>query len=223
LRGTWDRELVGLSKPIVRDDEILIYYSGSNVPCGTGNDGGYPQYHLLNEIVDGQRVGYAIGLATMRLDGFASIEGYEDGGSITTKPLLFEGNRLVINARAPKKPFSAVLVTDPQTGRAATSHATGESSYGKLKVEILDLQGRVLDGYKAGDCETFSGDEIRHVVTWKGKSDTGALAGKPIRLRFYLHNAALYSFQFREEQEPMPADLPCPGCRGRPQSLHATQ
>jgi hypothetical protein len=214
LWGTWDREHVALSKPIVRNDQILIYYTGHNVPCGAGN-AGHLQNHLIHKIVDGQRVGYAIGLATMRLDGFASIEGYEDGGSITTKPLLFEGNRLVINARAPKKPFSGVSVTDPQTGQAAKSHGTAESSYGKLKVEILNIQGRALSGYKIIDCDNFSGDEIRHEVTWKGKGDLSGLAGKPIRLKFYLQNAALYSFHFTGEYSG-PVSLLCPGCRGRP-------
>jgi len=41
-------------------------------------------------------------------------------------------------------------------------------------------------------------NDINRVVTWGGKSDVSELAGKPIRLRFYLRNCDLYAFQFRK-------------------------
>ena len=36
----------------------------------------------------------------MRLDGFASLDAGPQGGTFTTRPLLFSGNSLVVNARA---------------------------------------------------------------------------------------------------------------------------
>jgi hypothetical protein len=218
LWGTWDRQHVALSKPIVRNDEILIYYTGNNLSCGAGL-ADHPQRRLIHKIIDGQRMGYAVGLAKLRLDGFVSMEGYEAGGTVTTRPVVFEGDRLIINARAPKKPFPGVPVTDPQTGKSFARQTGSGSPFGKLRVEILDRNGKAVTGYEAADCDTFSGDETQHLVTWKGKSNLSELAGKPVRLRFYLQNAALYSFQFRAEQmQPSPTNLLCPGCRGRPQS-----
>ena len=41
------------------------------------------------------------------------------------------------------------------------------------------------------------GNEIDRAVRWKAGSDLGGLAGKPIRLRLVMHDARLYSLQFR--------------------------
>jgi hypothetical protein len=82
-------------------------------------------------------------------------------------------------------------------------------------VEILDALESHRTGYSAADCDAFSGDAVRHVVTWKGQSDLSAFTGKPIRLRFHLKNAAIYSFQFAGQQAKTSAiNLLCPGCRG---------
>ncbi len=202
LWGTWDGSLVGLAKPIVLDDEILIYYTGSNLPGGVAGEG-HPQHDLVHKEVGSQRLGFAIGVARMRRDGFASLEGYEPTGTLTTGPVLFEGDRLVINARAPDRRFG----TD----------STPSTPYGRLTVELLHADGEPLPGFSAGDSDAFTGDEVRHVATWRGDSDLGSLQGRPVRLRFHLTNAALYSFRFRGDPEKPPAmNLLAPGARGRP-------
>ena len=43
---------------------------------------------------------------------------------------------------------------------------------------------------------TKYGDDLARTVTWKGSADVGGLAGKPVRLRFALSDADLYSLQF---------------------------
>ena len=202
LWGTWDSDHVMLAKPIVRNDEVWLYYTAGNVPL-KANIPEHPQRRLLNQVIDGQRMGHAIGLAKIRLDGFASMEGYDPEGTLTTHPLLFQGDRLLINARAPKKPFG--------------SSSTPRSPYGQLRVEVLDRQGRPLEGFGASDCDAFSGDEVRHPVTWKGNDGLVQLAETPIRLRFYLKNAALYSFQFTgKDTKPGMMNLLEPGSRGHP-------
>ena len=200
LWGGWDSNHVALSKPIVRNDQILIYYTGRNLSCKAQLPDS-PQRALMHKVIDGQRMGYAIGLASMRSDGFASIQAYESEGTLTTRAMIFRGDRLVVNARA------------PETGFAAGS--AGGAPHGRLRVEILDPQEPDRTGYSAADCDAFSGDAVRHLVTWQGQPDLGAFAGKPIRLRFHLKNAALYSFQFADQQaRPSPINLLCPGCRG---------
>ena len=55
-----------------------------------------------------------------------------------------------------------------------------------------------IPGYAREDCDAFQGDAIRHAVTWKGTGDNvGRLAGKPVKLRFHLKQAKLFSFRFR--------------------------
>ncbi len=202
LWGAWDHDHVQLAKPIVRDDEILIYYTGSNLPMSVGSPE-HPQHALANKVIKGARMGHAVGLARMRLDGFVSMDGYAPGGTLTTRLMTFTGNRLVVNARVPEKPFG--------------SYSKRQRPYGKLRVEVLDAEGRPQAGYSSADCDAFTGDEVRQGVTWKGKSELGKLASEPIRLKFYLDNAALYSFMFvGDETLPEPMNLLCPGCRGRP-------
>ena len=49
------------------------------------------------------------------------------------------------------------------------------------------------------DCPEIFGDQIEQVVVFKTGSDVSRLAGRPIRLRFVLKDADLYSFQFTKK------------------------
>jgi hypothetical protein len=148
-------------------------------------------------------MGHAIGLATMRLDGFVSMDGYDTPGSVTTKPLASNGDRLVLNARAPQAAYDA----QPQAA----------APYGVLRAEVLDGDGRVIERYSADDCDSFTGDDLRHVVTWRGRPRLPRLDGDAFRLRFHLRNAALYSFQVADrEPGPQDVELAEPGSRGAP-------
>jgi hypothetical protein len=42
------------------------------------------------------------------------------------------------------------------------------------------------------------GDEIQRVVSWKGGGDVSRLTGQPVRIRFVLKDADVFSFRFRE-------------------------
>ena len=200
--GTWDRDHVGLAKPILYNDELLFYYAGSNVPMGS-NSPGHPMADVINTVRDGQWMAHAIGLARMRLDGFVSMDAYQDGGTLTTRPLVFEGDHLQVNVRAPEKPFGADRF--PPT------------AYGTFDVEILDHAGRPLEPFSLARCDTFTGDKLRHTVTWNGSPDLSALAGETVSLRFHQRNAALYAFQFANEDTGQSmANLLAPGARGAP-------
>ena len=43
----------------------------------------------------------------------------------------------------------------------------------------------------------ISADEIERVVTWKSGADVSELKGRPVRLRFAMQDADLYSLRFR--------------------------
>ncbi len=108
---------------------------------------------------------------TLRIDGFVSLNAPYDGGETVTKPLTFQGKKLVLNF--------------------ATSAA------GNVLVEIQDEQGKPLDGYRLEDCTDVFGDSLEREVVWKGGADVSKLAGKPIRLRLVMKDADLYSLRFR--------------------------
>jgi hypothetical protein len=107
---------------------------------------------------------------TLRLDGFVSAAAPMSGGELVTRPITFAGQRLSLN-------FSS-------------------SAAGGVRVEIQDTAGKPLPGFAAADCDDVFGDALDRSVTWKGKTDVGALAGKPVRLRFVLKDADVYAFQF---------------------------
>ena len=155
-REDWDWGVIHpFQAPLVVDDEIRIYYqawSGRN----------WWNYHK-----DVNRDGY--GLATLRRDGFVSVES-EGHGTLTTKPLVFIGDTLVVNANA---------------------------QGGDLAVEAIDEKGDPIAGFSKADCTPITTDGLRHEVKWNESSDCQLLQARPIRLRFHLNNAKLYSFEAR--------------------------
>lgn len=107
---------------------------------------------------------------TLRLDGFASLHADYAGGEMTTKPFTFTGKALHLNL---------------STGAA-----------GSVAVEIQDAEGKPLPGFTLDDCKAISYDDIDRVIAWKAGSDVSALAGKPVRLRWVLKDADVFSFRF---------------------------
>ena len=53
------------------------------------------------------------------------------------------------------------------------------------------VAGRTFD-----DCQEIYGDSLAQTVNWADGSDLGKLAGEPVRLRFRLNDADLYSLRF---------------------------
>jgi hypothetical protein len=109
---------------------------------------------------------------TYRIDGLVSAHASYRGGEVITKPLVFEGSRLVLN-------FST-------------------SAAGSLRVEIQSAEGEAIEGYGLADCQEIYGDEIERAVEWCD-SKVGGLAGRPIRLRFVLRDADLFAFGFKDK------------------------
>ena len=70
------------------------------------------------------------------------------------------------------------------------------SAAGSIRIEVQEDSGRPIEGLTLDDCPEIFGDEIERVVHFKHGSDLGHLVGQPIRLRFVLQDADLYSIQF---------------------------
>jgi len=107
---------------------------------------------------------------TMRIDGFASVFAPLGGGEMTTKPLIFSGDRLTLN-------FST-------------------SAGGGIRVEIQDAAGNPVPGYALDACDEIFGDALECAVQWRGNADIAPLAGQPVRLRFALKDADVFALRF---------------------------
>lgn len=112
----------------------------------------------------------AISRAILRLDGFVSVDAAYSGGWLTTPPLVHNGSRLELNL-------------DTSAG-------------GTAQVEVRDIAGKSIAGYRLADADAMNGNSVSMNVSWKGKSDVSSFAGKPFRLHFKLKNCRLYAFQF---------------------------
>jgi hypothetical protein len=108
---------------------------------------------------------------TLRPDGFAAVEAPYAGGEMTTKTLSFTGQSLYIN------------------------YAT--SAAGSIRVQLLDGDGVEIPGFEADKCFEIIGNQIARAVRWNDSADISSLAGTPVRLRFIMKDAELYSIQFR--------------------------
>ena len=110
-----------------------------------------------------------------RMDGFISLDFDYEGGTVTTEPFTFSGNRLVLNLNT--------------------------SASGEARVAILDADGNEIPGYSLADARYINGDYLEKAVQWRdGNADVSPLANKPIRLRFECRGTKLYAFQFRATQ-----------------------
>ena len=106
-----------------------------------------------------------------RLDGFVSLRGGEEGGELLTKPVTFSGNHLAIN------------------------YATLAKG-GSVTVELADADGAPIKGFSLAEAEPLTGDSVKATASWKGGHDLSELAGQPIRVRFLLKQADLFSMRF---------------------------
>ena len=142
-----------------RGDEIWQYGTvrftehGGALYGGVEHEGGY--YDRLLRLVQ-------------RLDGFVSLDAGDEVGTVVTRPLVFEGRRLVLNVAAE----------------------------GSARVGLLDEAAQPLAGLSLEDCDPIQADSVRHEVTWRGEGDVSRLAGEVVRLQFELKDAKLFALQF---------------------------
>ncbi len=135
---------------LVNGDRLHFYVSGRQGVAGTDRPGVC-----------------ATGLATLRRDGFASLEAGPDRRYVTTRPVRFRGRHLFVNTAVPD---------------------------GELRVEALDVDRRPIEPYSLEKAVPVRVDSTRHPVEWTGAPDLSRLANSPVRFRFHLTNGSLYAF-----------------------------
>ena len=164
-------QLLMSGPPIVRDDgEIWCYYNALRMP------GSIEMYRRFNRCKELFRLGIdqrhfddagALSLAKLPRDRFVSIDG-DEIGTIITRPFYWRGEDLCINA---------------------------DARWGEIYAEIQDAEsGRPHPGFWVPGEEPppFTGDSLDAKFTWKHPHDLNF--EKPVRLKFYLHQARLFSY-----------------------------
>ncbi|GLY76144.1 hypothetical protein [Actinoallomurus iriomotensis] len=163
--GAWDDgALYTSSNALVSDRTVTMYYGAFNA-----GHGGQDQTAPNPDTYVGQT-----GMATWRRDGFvsltnASTPGAGEPGELTTKPVVFHGDALKVNAVV--------------------------HSRGSLTVEVLDAADDTpVPGYAAKDAIPVTGDQYAATVRWKGGRSLASLSGRQVRFRFHLTGTDLYSY-----------------------------
>jgi hypothetical protein len=156
--GEWNRFIClnGRSPPIRVGDKLYIYYRGS------------ARHHGPFSGPDNTDAPIKVGLATLRADGFASLEASFDGGEVVTTPWRINVGALLLNAKC---------------------------DFGEIRVELLGKDDHPVDGYALADCIPVRGDDTSLPVKWKTHPDLSGAAGQTVKLRFSLRNARLYSYR----------------------------
>jgi len=150
-KGAWDGGMIVTARaPVIVGDNLYFYYGG----C----DG----------LHDEPRVNAAIGLATLRLDGFCSLRAGEREGWLISRREPSRTPEVTINART--------------------------AGDGYVTAELLNRRNRVLPGFSRQECLRFTGDAVRHVLRWKNATLDAAHAGPDYKIRFFLKQADLFSY-----------------------------
>ncbi len=174
--NTWDLSWVYAEKPLIPRgpdgsfDKDMIFGPSSIV---TWKDRHWIYYTGLRERHCRTPGKPAIGLATLRLDGFVVLEPWvkENPAWVITRPFKLEGSKLEMNA---------------------------DAKQGGLAVEVLDAVGQPIPGYTYKESKPLKGaDGLRLISQWEKQPDLAVLKGKVIRLKFHLMKAKLYAFQVK--------------------------
>ena len=114
-----------------------------------------------------------LGRATWQRDRFVALSA-GGSGSVTTRSLI------------------------PPEG-AVDLEINTDASQGRIRVELCNENGTVVDGFSGDGCVPLTADDLHWRVRWK----TGHKVDpeKPVKIRFILEKARIYSFTFRGESE----------------------
>lgn len=151
------------------------YDAGCILGVGNGpvivNDEMWVYYTAINTTHGGAmpRKRVTIARAAWPLDRFVSLDADDDEGIVETASFTSPGTRLVVNA---------------------------DASDGQIAIAVLNDNGDPLPGYDAAQCTPLRSDNLRHEVTWKDHPTLPP--NTPIRLRFHLNHAHLFSYTLRD-------------------------
>ena len=159
--SAYDTGQIGVTNgPVVRNNELWFYYTASRYRS-------QPHAHFMAR---GRFDLSAVCMAKLRLDGFVSLKGGIEWGSVLTKPLLVEGKELRINV---------------------------DSWRGQVRAEVMNASdGQSLPGYTREESIPAVIDSIDQPLRWQNNPDMAELVGQTVRIRFWILRGELYAFWF---------------------------
>lgn len=147
-KDTWDDGMIFCAPMFNLGDRTMIYYSA---------------WDNSHDSKERRRSG--IGLATLRLNGFVSLDA-TDTGNVTTNLMKNASGPLLVNVNA---------------------------AVGSLRAELIDDEGNPILGYSMSECLPIQSDDISEIVQWKNHTELPAKL-KEVIIRFEMDNASLYGF-----------------------------
>jgi hypothetical protein len=162
--GAFDCFIVSVAPGFVEvdDDTLALYYRS-----GDGPHGGSRPIELPYTSVS------RVGRVTFKRDRILGIEADPGGGQFITRPLRFEGGRLLLNVEP--------------LGKEAV-----------LRAQLVSVEdGNPVPGHTFDDCLPITEDSIHAPVVWGGRERIAPdVAAKPAHLHIQYRDMRLYAFQF---------------------------
>jgi hypothetical protein len=149
--GAWDHAMSWIGSSVVVGEELYLYYAG------------YRWGHKYHHSVDRQ-----IGLVKMPQDRFVAREAGSRPGTLSTRPVVLEGEALLLNVAAKE---------------------------GEVRVQLTTPGGEAIPGFRFQDCRAITVDALAAVVQWSKGLE--ALRGQPVRLEFSMRDARLFAFELK--------------------------
>ena len=159
-KDDWDADYLPSGRPgepLLIDGKLWFYYWGAIRP-ERFTTMGWPN----------PRNDMHIGLATLRRDGFVSLNAGQTPGLVVTRPMTFQSGKLFVNAEV------------------------GPGGY--VKAELCGRSGKAIGPYTLSACKPATTDATSIPITWAGQGAIRHSPDQSLRLAFELKNAKLYAF-----------------------------
>lgn len=155
--GAFDAEIVAMTRnaPFRDGDRLLFFYNGRGVPLGQQ-----------------KRIG-RLGVATLRLDGFAGL---------AVDELALRRHQL-----------PAMLLTHPLTVQNDELQLNLAGHRGTAKVALLDEAAQPIPGYTLEQCLPLAEDGVRTPVRWQEQATISALHGRRVMVLVQIQAGILYA------------------------------
>ena len=157
-KDAWDSDYLIPGRPgapLLIDGELRFYYWGAR---RTDKRDGTKDV----------RWSMHIGVATLRRDGFVSLNAGDKPGRLVTRPLALPGKALFVNADV--------------------------SDGGWVKAAVLSVDREPLASYGLADSTALTKGTTRRRMTWRQASEVKCAGSEHVRLAFELQRAKLYAF-----------------------------
>ncbi|PYV08320.1 MAG: hypothetical protein DMG07_26155 [Acidobacteria bacterium] len=158
--GSYDGGLGGCAAPVFYNQQVWIYFNGTRYRYRPSPNS-RPGVHDLT----------AISLATLPADRFMALIAGLHLGSLTTRPLVFAGSRLMLDMEG-----SVPVDFERAVAPAAAKKRSFDDA--EVRVALLDQSGGPIEGFSLDRCEPLFRSGFQE-VKWTGQS-VARLAGKQV-------------------------------------------